>query len=307
MQYKGKYIVYDVETADKENSYVCSICLAIVNNGEIGVTTYSLVKPNCEFGEYNTKVNGITKEMVNNAPTFSEIWDKIHLAFENFIMVAHNAHFDLNVINKEIIRNNIQIENIRYVDTLQVARKCLNLEHYSLSDVCKALNVELENHHCALDDCVATAKVLIKLLDEYNVNLVDFVKSFNISNEFKRLNDLSENQKNKDLCFQYPKINFFSECPQSIDLKDATVCLSGNFNSMSKNQLSGLLEGKGVLVKSSVTKSLKYLVVGEQGSKDWTYGSFGTKVEKALKFNKKGSNILIIGENDFLKCANIVL
>lgn len=309
MQHNRQYVVFDVETADKANSYICSIGLAVVSNGKIKNTCHTLVKPNCEFGDHNVKIHGITKDMVADSPTFFEIWSNFHVAFENAIMVAHNAHFDLNVINKEIIRNNIRLDSITYIDTLQVARKCLDLEHYGLEDVCKELDVELENHHCALDDCVAAAKVLIKMLDKYEINLDDFIRTFDVGDKSNRHNMAHTNKSSisigVNLTSKCPKIDFFSECPKNINLENVTVCLSGNFQYMPKTELSIILESKGAIVKKAVTKSLEYLVVGEQGSGHWAYGSFGTKVEKARHFNNDGSSIMIVREKDFFNCANI--
>lgn len=307
MQHDGIFVVCDLETADEVNSYICSIGLAMVINGQVQKTTYSLINPNCDFCERNTKIHGITKGMVADAPTFSEFWSKVGIIFEKAIIVAHNAHFDLSVIKKELVRNNIQIDNITYVDTLQVARKCLNLEHYGLSDVCKALNINLENHHCALDDCVATANMLIKLLDKYDISFNDFIKQFSVSDKGRELMGISKSKSGIHIEVDLqPKFNFFSKCPQNIDLQDTTVCLSGDFGSMSKSEFANILDSKGAVVKKAVIKSLEYLVIGEQGSEQWAHGSFETKIEKALKFNCNGSNILIVKEQDFLECSNML-
>lgn len=299
MQCKDRYIVCDVETPDKLNSYICSIGLTIVENEKITDTKYSLIKSNCEFNENNVKIHGITKDMVADAPTFFEFWNENFNIFENNIVVAHNASFDLSVIKKELNRNNIELNSIAYIDTLQLARQCLKLEHYGLADVCKALDVDLENHHCALDDCVATAKVLIKLISGYNINPNDFVKDLYLSNPIEKTPKSNFSQKNILL-------DFFSKCPQNIILHGVTVCLSGDFSSMSKSEFATVLEQRGAIVKKSVTRSLEYLVVGEQGNEQWSHGCFGTKIEKALRFNCSGSNILIVREQDFLENSNML-
>jgi hypothetical protein len=49
---------------------------------------------------------------------------------------------------------------------------------------------------------------------------------------------------------------------------------------------------------SGLTPSLRlrYLVIGSLGSSEWKHGSFGTKVEKAVKYKRTGLPILIINE-----------
>lgn len=306
MQQEGIFVVCDVETADEVNSYICSIGLAMVTNGQVKETTYSLINPECNFCERNTKIHGITKDIVADAPTFSEFWGKVGIVFEKAIIVAHNAPFDLSVIKKELIRNNINLDNIRYIDTLQIARKCLTLEHYCLSDVCKALDVNLENHHCALNDCLATAEVLINLLNKYDIDLESFVRKYAINKVENKRKNKSEIRIGVTLPSPYLEADFFSKCPNNINLQNIAVCLSGDFESMSKSEFTNLLEHRGVIVKKGVTKSIEYLIVGGQGSDQWAHGNYGSKIEKALDFNSKGSNILIVREREFLTFSNIL-
>lgn len=87
----------------------------------------------------------------------------------------------------------------------------------------------------------------------------------------------------------------------SISLVNAKICLSGNFNSMPKNQFAKMLEADGAIIKNSVVKDLKYLIVGDNGSTNWSQGNYGSKVKSALEWNDKGKNIEIIQEKEFLK------
>lgn len=89
--------------------------------------------------------------------------------------------------------------------------------------------------------------------------------------------------------------------PQQIEIKGSLICLSGNFETMSKIKLAALLEQRGAIVKNNVVQSLDYLVVGGLGNEQWALGNYGTKVKKALQFNNRGFNIKIVGEEDFIK------
>lgn len=86
----------------------------------------------------------------------------------------------------------------------------------------------------------------------------------------------------------------------SVDLENSKICLTGDFDSMSKSELSKILEDNGAIVKKSVVKDLKYLVVGSKGSDRWAHGNYGTKVKRAMELNEKGAKIEIIKEEDFI-------
>ena len=53
----------------------------------------------------------------------------------------------------------------------------------------------------------------------------------------------------------------------------------------------------GGICKADVVMSLDYLVIGMMGNEDWRHSSFGSKIEKAMKFNDGGCSIAIISED----------
>ncbi len=87
---------------------------------------------------------------------------------------------------------------------------------------------------------------------------------------------------------------------EEISLKGAIICLTGDFECMSKNDFEITLSSRGAIVKKNVVKDLNYLVVGNKGSQQWSQGNYGNKVKKAMQYNEKGCNIQIIPETDFL-------
>ena len=75
-------------------------------------------------------------------------------------------------------------------------------------------------------------------------------------------------------------------------------CLTGDFNHGSKTEITDYIISKGGFVKDSLTLKVDYLVRGLQGSDAYAYGSYGSKVKKALELKEKGHSIKIITEND---------
>lgn len=76
-----------------------------LDTGEVGETIHSLVKPRKPLVEKTTTITGITPEMLADAPSFSEIADKlIGLLEKADAVIAHNATFDCDMVEIELER-----------------------------------------------------------------------------------------------------------------------------------------------------------------------------------------------------------
>lgn len=77
----------------------------------------------------------------------------------------------------------------------------------------------------------------------------------------------------------------------------SVFCLTGNFVYAPREVCTAETEKRGGLVKNSVTKKLQYLVVGGLGSPEWKHGSFGTKIEQAMRYKRGGLPIAVVHED----------
>lgn len=87
---------------------------------------------------------------------------------------------------------------------------------------------------------------------------------------------------------------------EDINFKGKTFCLTGEFKSATKQEISQKIQDLGGIEKSGVSTKLNYLIVGGVGSDAWKFGKIGGKQAKAQELNEKGANIKIIDE-DILK------
>lgn len=76
------------------------------------------------------------------------------------------------------------------------------------------------------------------------------------------------------------------------------ICLTGQFDLGSRNDVARLFEGLGAVCKGAVTGKTDYVIVGGQGSVDWSCGSYGSKIKKAMELQSKGSKVQILKESD---------
>lgn len=83
-----------------------------------------------------------------------------------------------------------------------------------------------------------------------------------------------------------------------VNFEQQNFCLTGEFIYGPRDVCEATIQSRGGVV-TSVTRKLRYLVVGMRGSKEWKHGSFGTKFEKAMQYKRGGCPILIVRENQW--------
>lgn len=93
------WVTLDTETTDLGNTAeVLEISVADGRTGKLLLD--SLVKPIGEINPRAQEVHGITKEMVENAPT----WDRVALALDivlkGRVVVIYNANFDIRIMSQ---------------------------------------------------------------------------------------------------------------------------------------------------------------------------------------------------------------
>lgn len=91
----------DIETTGFSPKYgdkICEIALLKVRRDQVYDSYQTLVNPGRKISAGAMAVNGITNEMVKNAPFFCEIADKVIRIIGDSVGIAHNARFDLSFL-----------------------------------------------------------------------------------------------------------------------------------------------------------------------------------------------------------------
>ena len=140
-----RYIAFDVETPNRFNSRMSAIGIAVVEDGRIVDSFYSLVDPDFyslvdpeqPFDWFNTQLTGIDSEAVAGAPTFPELWERIEPLMSSGILVAHNAPFDMGVLKKCLQSYGIAWRpQVRGLCTVLMGRRLLPGISHRLGDMC---------------------------------------------------------------------------------------------------------------------------------------------------------------------------
>lgn len=162
VQYVPDYTVFDLETTGISacTDNIIEISAIKVKNGIVQDTFSTLVNPERPIPLQATRVNGITDEMVANAPCIRETMADFLEFVGKDILVGHNIQsFDMKFIYREVEALFQDTISNDFIDTLYMARKCLpELRHHRLTDLASYFGINSEGAHRALNDCVMNQK-----------------------------------------------------------------------------------------------------------------------------------------------------
>ena len=144
---------------------------------------------NCEFvDEFETfvkmpipmpkeagKINGITDEMLSNAPSFFQIYEELYDFMKGAdIIVGQNVQYDMGIIGFELMRHDLDRKFCypkRYVDTIEASFRYKN-KRLNLQALHELLFGEgFVKGHRARTDVMATVRCFIELVKRGDIVL----------------------------------------------------------------------------------------------------------------------------------------
>lgn len=164
------FAVVDVETTGGKagsGDRITEIAIVEVSDGALVDEFATLVNPGRSIPPMITSLTGITREMVADAPTFEHIVPEVEQRLEGRIFVAHNAAFDRRFVHHALMGAGSDMDLGSPLCTVQLARGLLpRLRRRNLDALARHYGVPIHGRHRALGDAVATARILVRLLDE---------------------------------------------------------------------------------------------------------------------------------------------
>ena len=164
--YAKDYVVFDLETTglSPEKDEIIEISGIKVREREVDSEFSTLVNPGRPIPYSATNINGITDEMVENAPVLKDALKHFLDFAGDDILVGHNIHsFDMRFLYAGVRRElNRTIDN-DYVDTLYLARNILPLTRFRLTDIASYFCLETKGAHRALQDCTMNQQCYEKM------------------------------------------------------------------------------------------------------------------------------------------------
>ena len=175
-----RYVCFDVETPNLRNNRMSAIGICIVEGGKTIDRFYSVVNPDVEFDAFNVCLTGITPEMAERSPNFTQLWKTVSPLLQSGLLAAHNAQFDMSVLAKCLSAYGIDCpKTTQYLCTCRMSKAAAPfLPDHRLDTVCHALHIPLE-HHNALSDANACAEIL-KYCMLNGSNPQDFIRGYDL-------------------------------------------------------------------------------------------------------------------------------
>lgn len=168
-----EFVAIDFETANSSPASPCAVGLVRVSDGEIVDSLSMLFRPPLGhdwFHEGNIRVHGIRPEDVRDAPSWEEVLPELLLFTEGQPLIAHNASFDMGVLRAAAEAVYFDLPDLSYACSLAMARKTYNLESYRLNAVAYAIGHEEFQHHDALADSDACARITLHMAKRHEVD-----------------------------------------------------------------------------------------------------------------------------------------
>jgi DNA polymerase-3 subunit epsilon len=168
------FAIIDIETCggrfEFKKGRITEIAILIHDGLSVVEKFSTLINPECYISPAFVSISGITNEMVQDAPKFYEIANKIIEMTEGRIFVAHNVGFDYGFIREEFASLGYKYKRDTLC-TVRLSRKLLpGKTSYSLGKLCDSLGIVIEARHRAEGDAVATAKLFDLLMAAKNNN-----------------------------------------------------------------------------------------------------------------------------------------
>lgn len=194
-----KFCVIDVETtgSSPEEDAIIQLAAVLLEDSKIEKEFSTYVFTDKKISNFIEGLTGINDEKIKTAPLANEVIPKLLPLLEDAFFVAHNASFDLNFVNRALIEAGYHEINNDILDSIIMAKILLpTLQSHRLDFLTQELQISHINPHNALDDAVATANLLTKMIHILETKPLIYLQqlqkllSITDSGLFKLVNDI---------------------------------------------------------------------------------------------------------------------
>lgn len=180
-------IVLDTETTGldyKEDRIFEIACIEMLDYESTGNEFHYYLNPRKRLSKESILISGVKDEFLTDKPFFESIVDELLNFIKDDIIVAHNAQFDINMINSELERIGRPPLKNKTIDTLTMAREVYPGGNNSLDSLNKKLKININRpEHSAKKDTEILSLIYFYLSNLHGglntVHKVEKVISFN--------------------------------------------------------------------------------------------------------------------------------
>lgn len=286
------YTILDFETATRKRASACSIGIIRIVDGRLDSSYSRLIKPSCfpDFDIMNMMIHGIRPKDVESEPEFDVIWNEIKHLIQGQVLVAHNAAFDISVLNRTLQLYNIEIPEFKYLCTYRLSKSIFqNLPSYSLDYLADYFGIKFK-HHDALEDCKATRYLLDKLIAK--------IDEETLRHSIKESHLFGKRVRSQRLVYDIkPEEGFIDESHMFFKKE---IIFTGTLVSMPRKSAQQLVVNIGGIIGKTLNMRTSFLIVGQQDFKIFGADGRSAKQKKAEQLSLVGHKIEILSEQEFI-------
>lgn len=286
------FVLVDIETTGLSPAHDSIIEIAAIRyqDGSVVQRFDSLLKPESYYpgfiDDFIARLTGITDEMISQAPSTKYVLNSFRDFIGGSILIAHNAHFDINFLYDNLESVCGYILSNDFVDTMRIAKLLhKELKHHRLSDLADLYSISYDNAHRANVDCEITLNVYLKLVEDFHTLYGENA----VLSQLKRHYSITA----KDITTEFT--NFDELHP----LYGKTIVFTGVLEKMIRKEAMQIVVDHGGINADSVTKKTNYLVLGNNDYCSSLKDGKSTKQKKAEQLLLSGNDISIITEDVF--------
>jgi DNA polymerase-3 subunit epsilon len=163
------YTVFDTETTGlnpSQGDEIISIgAIRIINSNLLNEENFDqLIDPRRSLPFESIQIHGIKPEMLHNQPYIEKVLPLFHKFSEDTILVAHNAAFDMRMLQVKEEKTGVKFSN-PVLDTLLLSSVVHPVQKdHNLEAIAERLGVSIVGRHTALGDAIATGEIFLKLI-----------------------------------------------------------------------------------------------------------------------------------------------
>ena len=277
------FVAIDVETANADIASICQIGIVTFRNGNVEKSWQSLVNPEADFCDFNTRVHGIDQHAVRKAPTFPDVYATVRGLLSDVIVASHTA-FDRHAMARVVDKYGLEQFDCTWLDTATVARRAwpeFSRRGFGLANLASKLDIDF-THHDAEEDARAAGHIFVCALRETETTIRDWLDCAR-----SPVSPTPKAAKNA-VIEGNPNGRLFGE----------VVVFTGSL-SITRREAARMAADAGCCVVASVGDGTTLLVVGEHDVRQMAGRSGSAKQRKAAELIERGHSIRVLCESDF--------
>lgn len=280
-----EFVAIDIETTGLNPTCdeIIEVSAVRYRNGHEVEAYETLVKPTRPLGVFVTLFNGITNDMVADAPAVGEIMPPLRAFIGDSVLLGHNVHFDINFLYDAIERAGAPHLSNDFIDTMGLLRRIKGAEAPgSLAAAAQAYSISVPGHHRAGWDSRCAAELFLRLVSSGEL------QPEHMRPPKRQYHSLSEIVPESD------NIDPYNPC------YGKTFVFTGALTRFLRTEAMQEVVNRGGNCKKAVTRNTNFLVEGDFDHVDVGEDGESTKQQKARELQLKGYDICVISESAFL-------